>query len=61
MKFVAQTSQYADYPFPLLISTYELKNSWENIQSKYLTGNKHNIIDSKGMTFDAVVCVTKAS
>ena len=31
------------------------------MQPKYLIGNKNNIIGRKGMTFDAVVCVTKAS
>ena len=28
---------------------------------KFLIGNRHNIIGSKGMTFDAVACVTKES
>ena len=27
--------------------------------SKYLIGIKHNMIDCKDMTFDAVVCVAK--
>ena len=31
------------------------------MQSKYLIVNKHNIIGSKGMASDAVVCVIKAS
>ena len=31
------------------------------MQLKYLRCNKYNIIGRKGMTFDAVVCVIKAS
>ena len=46
---------------PLTLWDLDVSNLLENTQSKYLIGNKHNIIDCKGMTFDAVVCVTKAS
>ena len=40
---------------------FYLLSSTGIIQSKYLIGNKHNKIGSKGMTFDAVVSVTEAS